>query len=406
MQKLNVQLLGDFALEYDGKRIWLGNSYKTKVFQLLQILLYHGVEGITTSALIDQLYGQDAEGDTANNLRVTVYNLRRLLEKSELPQEHYVRAESGRYRFVAPSPVEVDALQFEALLEDAQETADQEEKFRLLKEALDLYGGHFLSDLSGEEWVAVASAHYEHLFSVCMNEMADLLRDAEDYELLLSYFVRAVKLYPFDEWQIGQMECLLEMGRTREAMHIYDKISKLYFEELGLPPSEKMKDCFARMSKMLLLDAEGFQEIHNALKEKADPEGAYYCSYPGFVDAYRVLNRVLDRMNQSVFLMLCTITDVRDREIENKERLKNISEKLGQAIQGALRKGDVYTRYSANQYLVLLMGISKENCTITSGRIDTYFRKRETSRRIKISYRVVSIRDSDDKVVSENDEEL
>ena len=114
MQKLNVQLLGDFALEYDGKRIWLGNSYKTKVFQLLQILLYHGVEGITTSALIDQLYGQDAEGDTANNLRVTVYNLRRLLEKSELPQEHYVRAESGRYRFVAPFPVEVDALQFEA----------------------------------------------------------------------------------------------------------------------------------------------------------------------------------------------------------------------------------------------------------------------------------------------------
>ena len=174
MQKLNVQLLGDFALEYDGKRIWLGNSYKTKVFQLLQILLYHGVEGITTSALIDQLYGQDAEGDTANNLRVTVYNLRRLLEKSELPQEHYVRAESGRYRFVAPFPVEVDALQFETLLEDAQESANQEEKFRLLKEALDLYGGHFLPDLSGEEWVAVASAHYEHLFSVCMNEMADL----------------------------------------------------------------------------------------------------------------------------------------------------------------------------------------------------------------------------------------
>ena len=405
MQKLNVQLLGDFALEYDGKRIWLGNSYKTKVFQLLQILLYHGVEGITTSALIDQLYGQDAEGDTANNLRVTVYNLRRLLEKSELPQEHYVRAESGRYRFVAPFPVEVDALQFETLLEDAQESANQEEKFRLLKEALDLYGGHFLPDLSGEEWVEVASAHYEHLFSVCMNEMADLLRDAEDYELLLSYFP-ILKLYPFDEWQIGQMECLLEMGRTREAMHIYDKISKLYFEELGLPPSEKMKDCFARMSKMLLLDAEGFQEIHNALQEKADPEGAYYCSYPGFVDAYRVLNRLLDRMDQSVLLMLCTITDVRDNEIVNKERLKNISEKLGQAIQGALRKGDVYTRYSANQYLVLLMGISKENCTITSGRIDMYFRKRETSRRIKISYRVVSIRDSDDKVVSENDEEL
>ena len=144
MQKLNVQLLGDFALEYDGKRIQLGNSYRTKVFQLLQILLYHGAEGITTSVLIDQLYGHDAERDTANNLRVTVYNLRRLLEKSELPREHYIRAESGRYRFVASFPVEVDALQFEVLLENAQDTADHEEKFRLLKEALDIYGGHFL----------------------------------------------------------------------------------------------------------------------------------------------------------------------------------------------------------------------------------------------------------------------
>ena len=239
-----------------------------------------------------------------------------------------------------------------------------------------------------------------------MNELADLFREDKKYDELLKYFQRAVKLYPYDEWQIGQMECLLALGKTRESMEIYEKTSKLYFEELGLPPSEKMKDCFARMSKMLLMDAEGFQEIHNALKEKKDPDGAYYCSYPGFVDAYRVLSRLLDRIHQSVFLMLCTITDVRDKEIENKERLKNISEKLGQAIQGALRKGDVYTRYSANQYLVLLMGISKENCTITSGRIDMFFRKREASRRIKISYRVVSIRDSDNKVVSETDEEL
>ena len=53
-KKLNIQLLGDFALEYDGKRIQLGNSYRTKVFQLLQVLLYHGAEGITTSVLIDQ----------------------------------------------------------------------------------------------------------------------------------------------------------------------------------------------------------------------------------------------------------------------------------------------------------------------------------------------------------------
>ncbi len=51
------------------------------------------------------------------------------------------------------------------------------------------------------------------------------------------------------------------------------------------------------------------------------------------------------------------------------------------------------------------MGISKENCTITTGRIDTYFRKerRAAGSRFPIGW---YLSDSDDKVVSENDEEL
>ena len=390
MQKLNVQLLGDFALEYDGKRIWLGNSYKTKVFQLLQILLYHGVEGITTSALIDQLYGQDAEGDTANNLRVTVYNLRRLLEKSELPQEHYVRAESGRYRFVAPFPVEVDALQFETLLEDAQETADQEEKFRLLKEALDLYGGHFLPDLSGEEWVAVASAHYEHLFSVCMNEMADLLRDAEDYELLLSYFVRAVKLYPFDEWQIWEIDSLIGMSRYKEGLEVYKNTERRLFEELGVAPSARMLEQFQLMGERTSQAAGAIEDIKERLREKDAEVGAYYCPFPSFIDIYHVFCRMVERSGLSVFVMLCTLDYKKNDISEEKER--DMSHALKKAIQSSVRKGDFYTKYNMRQYIIMLIGISQENCPMVSRRIEKAFRKCSGEKKsLQVDFYVASV---------------
>ena len=78
---LKVQMLGDFIMTYQGKVLSLGKSQTTKVLQLLQLLLYAGPQGFTRLQLMERLYGSDVEGDRANNLRVTVFHLRRLLEK-------------------------------------------------------------------------------------------------------------------------------------------------------------------------------------------------------------------------------------------------------------------------------------------------------------------------------------
>ena len=88
--------------------------------------------------------------------------------------------------------------------------------------------------------------------------------------------------------------------------------------------------------------------------------------------------------------MLCTISDEKEKLLEDQDRLKDVSDKLSESIRGALRRGDVYTRYNMSQFLVILMGIRKEDCVITTNRIDTYFRKRENSRRIKVTYQVAS----------------
>ena len=118
--------------------------------------------------------------------------------------------------------------------------------------------------------------------------------------------------------------------------------------------------------------------------------GAYYCTYPSFVDVYHVFGRMMERTGMSVFLMLCTLNFI---NIEtDDENQKYYSELLRESIQKAVRKGDFYTRYNIQQYLVMLIGITQENCTLVSKRINKEFNKRLTRRKnVSIDYYVASL---------------
>ena len=65
-----------------------------------------------------------------------------------------------------------------------------------------------------------------------------------------------------------------------------------------------------------------------------------------------MFGRMMERTGMSVFLMLCTLNFI---NIEtDDENQKYYSELLRESIQKAVRKGDFYTRYNIQQYLVML----------------------------------------------------
>lgn len=386
---LKVQMLGDFVMSYQGKVIQMGRNQTTKVMQLLQLLLYAGPQGLTRLQIMEKLYNAKMEGDWANNLRVTVFHLRRLLEDTELPKEQYISTQNGRYCFVSSFPIEVDVVRFEELLEEAGTAKDEERGLELLKEACYYYKGYFLPSLSGEEWAVVAGAHFQNLYFAALEEVCKRMEERKEYTELLELSSRAAALYPFDEWQIWQIKCLMGLGRSMEAVTLYEKTTELYFNELNTSPSEKMLECFRQMSSQIELKAADFNKLRETLMENEPKRGAYCCSYPSFVDSYRMLARQMERTGLSIYLILCTLID--ERRKKGSEREKELSEKLKDSIQEALRRGDIFTRYNLNQYLVILTGICKEECSIATNRIDACFRKREGSRRVRVSYRVASI---------------
>ena len=74
------------------------------------------------------------------------------------------------------------------------------------------------------------------------------------------------------------------------------------------------------------------------------------------------MRRVIERSGQSAYLLLCTMTDGKGVPLEKGERLGKVAEELEQAIRNSLRRGDMFTRYSDNQFLMLLLGIRQEDC--------------------------------------------
>ena len=100
----------------------------------------------------------------------------------------------------------------------------------------------------------------------------------------------------------------------------------------------------------------------NPLREDV-AAGAFYCSYSVFFNFCQILSRLAERSGQSIFLLLCTWnapggsrTPLEENMLE-EEQMAILKEVVGRIF----RKGDIYTKYSRCQYLVVLTGTGREN---------------------------------------------
>lgn len=388
--RLEIRMFGKFEMVYNGQVLNLGHSQTTKAMKLLQLLLFYGEQGIYRSEVIQYLFGIDAEGNLQTNLRVIVHNLRKILEKSGLPEGEYVVIDSGVYRFNANCEVTVDATRFESLVVQARDEQEPQQ-CALLREAFELYKGHLLPEIYSEEWVIVNSARFQNLYTECLENLIEILRKKNLYQEVYNISNYAASLYPLDEWQVYEMEALVALGETKGALALYEKTTAMYFEELLMPPSDQMLECFQHMKDQLNMKIRGISEIQSGMEEKEFSKGAFFCQYPSFADSYRMMNRIMERSGQSVYLLMCTLHDEKEQLEEDAENFKAVSDVLFDSIQESLRRGDIFTKYNLKQYLVMLIGIRKEECSIVTSRIDSSFRKKCSNRNIKIQYHISSV---------------
>lgn len=112
--------------------------------------------------------------------------------------------------------------------------------------------------------------------------------------------------------------------------------------------------------------------IRKELIEQIRKPGAYCQDYDTFKGIYRFLERGIIRSGQKACVILITVVDGQGGSLLPHEK-DMLMERLGEDIGRTLRIGDVYTRYSSSQYLLLVIDTSEGQADRIVNRIREQF---------------------------------
>ena len=372
---LFVRMLGGFSAQWNGKLVAGGSKANDSQFAyLLQILIHNRDKGVTRDRLEALLFGDREISNVHHTLQSVIYNAKKKLRQAGLPPVNYIEQQKGVFFWTREIPLVEDATTFEHLYHRAEAAEDVNERIALYQDACHWYSGEFLPMQAAVIWAAHEARRYREMFCDCLEKAAELLRLRQDFFQMEELGVYPAKVDPLADWEPVTMEALASMGRYEEARKLYEDTVDYYFNEQGLRPSRKLMEQFERLGEEMMHRYAVLEQIQADLSGRNDNSpGGYFCSYPVFQGIYRMIERMLERGGQSVYLMLCTVVDGKGNPIRSGPMLEELSKRMGDAIRRTIRRGDAMTQYGRGQYLALLVNTTRENCSIIQKRINDHF---------------------------------
>ncbi|HWQ57815.1 MAG TPA: bacterial transcriptional activator domain-containing protein, partial [Clostridia bacterium] len=201
-----------------------------------------------------------------------------------------------------------------------------------------------------------------------------MLTQAGRYGDIISLCRRASVIDPYDESvHFALIQALVATGAQQEAMSHYNYVTEMFFSHFGVTPSQELTQLYreiVRTSKNTEMD---LGTIRSGLTENERADGAYYCEYEIFKDIYRIQARNASRNGLVIHVALITILDGYGKKL-TQAKMNTAMERLREIIAKSLRRGDVYTRYSVSQYLMMLPLANYENTQIVMDRVTRNFK--------------------------------
>jgi len=246
-----LEVVGD-----DGALVVFGG---TKQRALLAVLLLRAGEVVSTSALVEALWGEDAPRTATPSLHNSISQLRKLLGAD------VVQTRPPGYVLSVP-PESIDLGRFEQLVAGAR-TLPAEERAQALREALDIWRGAPLADLDYEPFAGPEVRRLEELRIAVVEDWADAVLAAGDWVDLVPELEALVRRHPLRERLHAQlMLALYHSGRQADALSAYQTARQTLVDELGLDPSPRLQELHARILRQEVprprLASDGGDEDH------------------------------------------------------------------------------------------------------------------------------------------------
>jgi DNA-binding SARP family transcriptional activator len=379
-------MLGGFSLSYpDGTAIDYQSNRSNKLWMVLAYLLTHRGKQITQDELIDILWPDEEIDNPVNTLKTMRHRLCGMLDAlGGIPGKEMIRYNHGIYAWSEEVDCVLDIDQFSTYCALAEQEQDDSQKISYYLNALEYYNGDFLPKLSSEMWVMSAHAYYHAEYLRVVKKCIALLRTENRYYEIITVCQKAVTIEPYDEDLHRELiDALVRTGAKQSALDHYEKVKELFYHEFGINLSEDLVELYKQIIDETNDAQMDLSFIASRLQEDMVP-GAFYCEYALFKEIYRLMTRMMERNGQSVYLCLVSVTEKNGKHIVNTKKQNEAVGRLRTAIQFSLRRGDVFTRYSVSQYLILLSSINYENTEMVLRRITDNFKRDNPNLAVKL----------------------
>lgn len=326
-------------------------------------LLYNHERIIPSSELVDMLWCFEEVDNPIGALKNLVYRLRVLLKKT-FSISDLITTGKGSYSINKDYHIEVDALNFEKECQKEMNTIDEYEEFSCL------YTGKYLVEVEDDHNVITKRTYYDSVYIERIMEYANLLEEQGEYAKMEHVVKRALEINQLEEELYELLiRSLYYQKQYKQAAEMYRKTTELLYKSLGVKPSESMQNLFEMIKKQSHSEDADIIEIQKDLAAET-PEGAFLCEYGTFREIYNMHSRLMGRLGICAHMCLVSVVNRKPRDSEDDQKyVEKIMEKMQSAMLSGLRIGDVLSRLSVNQFIVLLPSCNYENSSMVMNRV-------------------------------------
>ncbi len=222
---------------------------------------------------------------------------------------------------------------------------------RLAHMMIDAFPDEVVGRLGGDEFVVFMANPPEHdvlceRIQAFQNEVNEDLKEATNGIATLSI---GIALAPQDG---NNMDTLYD--KADRALYVVKKEGRNNFRFYSSTLPSKQ----AKLDRPEAIEM-NIRTLMQQLKEPGTIRGAFWQDYEPFLAIFRFIERMLARSEQTFCVMLATLLDPEENTLDPKV-LEPAMDVLFTAIQDTLRKGDVFTKFSGAQYIIMLPSAKAE----------------------------------------------
>ncbi len=213
-----------------------------KVRVLLAALLVEPGRIVPADRLVEDLWGTALPANPAGSLQTRASQLRRVLGDAEAGGRELLVSRSPGY-LLEVSAGAVDSQVFGQLLRRARATDDIAARAALLTEALGMWRGEVLADLTDHDFARIPVLRLAEQRLTAVEELAQTRITLGQHDQVADELGELTELHPLRErLRAAHMLALYRSGRHGEALDSYRRLREHLAEELGLDPSPELAD--------------------------------------------------------------------------------------------------------------------------------------------------------------------